>query len=58
MAALEKMGSPPRVRGKLSPLRVSAADEGITPAGAGKTLIAEPEAPKFEDHPRGCGENY
>ena len=50
-------GSPPRVRGKrvaeLQVFRVS----GITPACAGKTVIAQLSEPDKRDHPRVCGEN-
>ena len=51
------LGSPPQVRGK--PVQCSALARviGITPAGAGKTVL-----PLFSDflhwdHPRRCGEN-
>ena len=30
---------------------------GITPADAGKTVLRMSARPKFQDHPRGCGEN-
>ena len=30
---------------------------GITPADAGKTVLHMNARPKFQDHPRGCGEN-
>ena len=32
-----KEGSPPRVRGKVLPLKVKVHDQGITPACAGKS---------------------
>ena len=51
------MGSPPQVRGKLI---ITAPDElgnGITPAGAGKTLGCLPKHCGRADHPRRCGEN-
>ena len=51
------LGSPPRMRGKLSKSSKTAPSRGITPADAGKT---EPLGclPFFvQDHPRGCGEN-
>ena len=51
------MGSPPQVRGKLI---ITAPDElgnGITPAGAGKTLLFFGGQYVVRDHPRRCGEN-
>ena len=52
-----EIGSPPQVRGKHSvPINGTAAGR-ITPAGAGKTELAEYSAAASEDHPRRCGEN-
>ena len=51
------MGSPPQVRGKLERLHEDCAITGITPAGAGKTRRCCAHRPKFQDHPRRCGEN-
>ena len=50
-------GSPPQVRGKrdVSPLRED--HNGITPAGAGKTMSREGGQGSDQDHPRRCGEN-
>ena len=50
-------GSPPQVRGKLERLHEDCAITGITPAGAGKTRRCCAHRPKFQDHPRRCGEN-
>ena len=51
------LGSPPQVRGKQKCPAVVKPENGITPAGAGKTSShsALPLAPW--DHPRRCGEN-
>ena len=52
------LGSPPRMRGKLT---ITAPDElgnGITPAYAGKTMLRQPECACRTDHPRVCGENF
>ena len=51
-----RVGSPPRVRGKVNQTDVSVLHRGITPACAGKS--PEPSAPvsTAEDHPRVCGE--
>ena len=51
------VGSPPRMRGKHSLSAQKARASRITPAHAGKTLSAPPEAPVKKDHPRACGEN-
>ena len=51
------LGSPPRVREKLSDSNIQRMKAGITPACAGKTL----RLPRFQqlgrDHPRVCGKN-
>ena len=53
--AAKLLGSPPRMRGKLSPVVSPARVTGITPADAGKTSITL-RVPLFTtDHPRGCG---
>ena len=52
------LGSPPQVRGKLA---ITAPDElgnGITPAGAGKTVPVFGHRAHNRDHPRRCGENH
>ena len=51
------LGSPPRMRGKLSAGTLFSAASRITPADAGKTVLAKSEQILNEDHPRGCGEN-
>ena len=53
-----RRGSPPQVRGKPRTPCCCRLDDGITPAGAGKTgsRSAAPQAAR--DHPRRCGENY
>ena len=50
-------GSPPQVRGKRGYVPVGGHDGGITPAGAGKTIIAHFNSSCNQDHPRRCGEN-
>ena len=50
-------GSPPQVRGKLLYGFHTCAHLGITPAGAGKTPVADARAVRAWDHPRRCGEN-
>ena len=50
-------GSPPRMRGKLTPAAVDQYGNGITPADAGKTGFCTCGAACTGDHPRGCGEN-
>ena len=51
------LGSPPQVRGKRLKKRGDADERGITPAGAGKTVLAFPPGCAYWDHPRRCGEN-
>ena len=52
------MGSPPRMRGKLSAYAQTVQLQGITPADAGKTLSLLFIIFIKQDHPRGCGENF
>ena len=52
------LGSPPRMRGKLTRDLLAAPAARITPADAGKTYIFFRTYCIAEDHPRGCGENY
>ena len=52
-----RLGSPPQVRGKLSPSPYTVAVSRITPAGAGKTIQLAENPGAVEDHPRRCGEN-
>ena len=49
-------GSPPRVRGKVAPLRLLVAVGGITPACAGKSMDHARKQSQRRDHPRACGE--
>ena len=53
----DKLGSPPRVRGKPEATRSDLAELGITPACAGKTASTNIRAVNKKDHPRVCGEN-
>ena len=53
---LGSMGSPPRMRGKVTLLYALADKEGITPAYAGKRLDLFFCFRQAEDHPRVCGE--
>ena len=50
-------GSPPQVRGKRRCVPVHSKPDGITPAGAGKTISLPRHAGRIRDHPRRCGEN-
>ena len=51
------LGSPPRVRGKLTINSVVDSMRRITPACAGKTGKIQAYVTFIEDHPRVCGEN-
>ena len=53
-----RKGSPPRVRGKGSPVRGVQRSAGITPACAGKSTLEKSLGSSIEDHPRVCGEKY
>ena len=53
---LLRLGSPPRVRGKVSVAASAAAGTGITPACAGKRFYAANNTAMAGDHPRVCGE--
>ena len=55
--ALQKAGSSPRMRGKLSPARVYIAFDGLIPAHAGKTEFQDVAGWGQGAHPRACGEN-
>ena len=50
-------GSPPQVRGKPNTRNTARKARGITPAGAGKTLVHVNIKLHSQDHPRRCGEN-
>ena len=51
-------GSPPRMRGKLEYRVEGETNLRITPADAGKTCWRKSVMQRFQDHPRGCGENW
>ena len=53
----ERIGSPPQVRGKRDAALPVVKAARITPAGAGKTPVADARAVCARDHPRRCGEN-
>ena len=46
------------MRGKVEWLSLRLGTDGITPAHAGKSAVADPAAPVDEDHPRPCGEKH
>ena len=52
-----RIGSPPRMRGKLFSYCSHKSPKGITPADAGKTSLRGVILCGAKDHPRGCGEN-
>ena len=52
-----RIGSPPQVRGKRHMGTSPDGRYGITPAGAGKTLLRRHCKHHTQDHPRRCGEN-
>ena len=51
------LGSPPQVRGKRFLMNLKKKNNGITPAGAGKTKCKLSQRAFRKDHPRRCGEN-
>ena len=53
----EKMGSPPRTRGKRSFLLPSYSHPRLTPANAGKTVVSVLLYTRTWAHPRERGEN-
>ena len=57
LAHCGKVGSPPRMRGKLQRSSSKRAFSRITPADAGKTSRHTTPRCLARDHPRGCGEN-
>ena len=57
LAYVDKVGSPPRVRGKQTCLANILNESRITPACAGKTDSGRNNMPLQKDHPRVCGEN-
>ena len=52
----ERVGSPPRMRGKANPLLAVLVSVGITPAYAGKSDKELLQLVIGQDHPRVCGE--
>ena len=52
----EALGSPPRVRGKVTSLIPALPLHGITPACAGKSIVEFGNSAVSRDHPRVCGE--
>ena len=50
------VGSPPRMRGRVSSDSISRSDGRITPAYAGKSTAADWPNRSYKDHPRVCGE--
>ena len=57
-AAAENAGkaSPPPMRGKVVAFSCVYASDGITPAHAGKSCTRATTRPRWQDHPRPCGE--
>ena len=53
---LRRLGSPPRMRGKVNDRGLRSLRSGITPAYAGKSKPQEAQAASNGDHPRVCGE--
>ena len=49
-------GSSPRVRGKENTQMDGGVEDGIIPAGAGKSRRRHRRPTRHRDHPRGCGE--
>ena len=56
IAAFEKLGSPPPMRGKAGSTCLYTSLTGITPAYAGKSKVERNDGCKNRDHPRLCGE--
>ena len=52
----KEMGSPPRMRGKVTPEALTTFLWGITPAHAGKSHPLRSLLRLLRDHPRACGE--
>ena len=51
-----RVGSPPRMRGKVSSPLLYHSQGGITPAHAGKRMLLSATGSPPRDHPRACGE--
>ena len=56
--AVSTPGSPPHVRGKELRVETCFADNGITPACAGKSNLFVFRRIEPKDHPRVCGEKF
>ena len=52
-----RMETPPRVWGRLTLVRSTAALAGNTPTGVGKTLESNRAMNQGQKHPHGCGED-
>ena len=55
-ASINSSGSPPHMRGKVQWVALSVVASWITPAHAGKRIIASFPQVDIGDHPRTCGE--
>ena len=55
-AAISRLGSPPRMRGKALAFGGESGRAGITPAYAGKSNCNPGSPQHWLDHPRMCGE--
>ena len=58
VATLDRMGSPPRMRGKALRTGQRLPACGITPAYAGKSHLSDTCSTVGRDHPRVCGEKF
>ena len=56
--AVMPVGSPPRVRGKVTTFSGRHRLAGITPACAGKRRTTRTSGARYRDHPRVCGEKW
>ena len=56
LQSAHRLGSPPRVRGKVNTQFAELKEQGITPACAGKSWTGSRASRIVWDHPRVCGE--
>ena len=56
IASSNRLGSPPRMRGKDIVEPITTTHSGITPAHAGKSGVRFARGAERRDHPRACGE--